>query len=220
MKKNQTERSHYQKFIKGEVAFERVLFFCDAIVAIAITLLAMELKINIPENQEITFHDLLKPWHQYAAFILSFVSIAGFWKSHHDFYISIKKLDEQLLYLNILWLFFIIILPFSTRLLSGHFGAVPAAFLYSLNIFLIAVCQNFIWDTSDKKGFVDKNFIDAQQQTRFRLMLNLDMLNGLIAVAVSFFYPVAAFITLFFKVPVFIFAFLYIGKQRRKQDNS
>ncbi|GGD60203.1 hypothetical protein GCM10011514_25190 [Emticicia aquatilis] len=203
---------------KKEIAYERILFFSDAVVAIAITLLALELKIEVPTDKPLSFADLLAPWHQYLAFILSFLNIAGFWKTHHDFFICIKRMDEKLLYLNILWLFFIVALPFSTSVLSNHFGNTPAIFLYSLNIFFISVCQNFIWDYSaDRTDFMDKENIDTSYQANTRIMLNLDMLNGLIAVITAFFFPKAAFFFLFFKLPVFVFAALYIGGNRRNE---
>ncbi|MCC6286723.1 MAG: DUF1211 domain-containing protein [Chitinophagaceae bacterium] len=46
--------------------------FCDAVVASAITLLALELKVEIPDTQHLSFADLVLPWHQYVAFFLLF----------------------------------------------------------------------------------------------------------------------------------------------------
>ena len=135
-----------KEYIEKEISFERVLFFSDAIVAIAITLLALDLKLNVSEGHQLTFKDLLLPWQNYLAFILSFINIAGFWRTHHDFFIFINKLDERMLFYNICWLFFIVTLPFATSVLSSHFGDAPAVFLYSLNVFLLSVFQNSIWD--------------------------------------------------------------------------
>ena len=80
---------------------DRTVFFCDAVVAIAITLLAFNLKIEHTENGTLTFADILHQWKTFAAFFLSFINIANFWKAHHSFYAYIKKMDEKLLWYNI-----------------------------------------------------------------------------------------------------------------------
>ena len=93
---------------------ERTVFFCDAVVAIAITLLALDLRVEHLSSQHLTFSDIISPWKNFSAFVLSFLNIAGFWKRHHNFFAHIKKVDEKLLWVNIFWLFFIVTLPFST----------------------------------------------------------------------------------------------------------
>lgn len=207
-----------KKSEKREVGFERVIFFSDAVVAIAITLLALELKLHVPANHHITFHDLLAPWKSYLAFVLSFINIAGFWRTHHYMFTHIHRLDERLMTLNTFWLFFIITLPFATSLVGTHFGDTPSIFLYSMNILLLSAVQNFIWDYSViKKGFIHEEEIGEEENRRMRIMFNLDMINGLIAVGLSFFYPKLSFILLFFKVPLFLIAMFYIAYLRRKE---
>lgn len=207
-----------KEYVKKEIAFERVLFFSDAVVAIAITLLALELKIPLPEGHHITFKDLLLPWHIYVAFVLSFINVASFWRTHHDFFIYIHKMDERIMFFNTCWLFCIVTLPFCTSLLSTHFGDSPTVFLYCLNFFLLSIFQNAIWDYADtREGFINKEKMNPEYQKRLKLMLNLDMINGLIALMLSFFYPKTAFFLLFFKLPVFIIAAFYIGNKRRKE---
>ncbi len=208
-----------KEYIKKEIAFERVLFFSDAIVAIAITLLALDLKLDVSEEHHLTFKDLLLPWQNYLAFILSFINIAGFWRTHHDFFIFIKKMNERMLFFNTCWLFFIVTLPFSTSVLSSHFGDSPAVFLYSLNVLLLSVFQNNLWDYANVKGFTNEGeqHNNEEMYRRLRQMLNLDMLNGLIALIVSFFFPKTAFFLLFFKLPLFVFATFIIARQRRKE---
>lgn len=124
-------------------------------------------------------------------------------------------MDDKLLFINIAWLFFIVTLPFSTNVLSTHFGSTASIFLYSLNIFMLSICQNFIWDYADAIGFVDRGSISSFSHSRFRIMLNLDMLNGFVAIIISFLYPKAAFFILFFKIPIFIFMIFYTGYRRR-----
>lgn len=209
-----------KNYAKKEIAFERVLFFSDAIVAIAITLLALNLKIDVPSGQHITYAHLLAPWQQYLAFILSFFNIAAFWRTHHDFFVYIHRMNDVIMTLNTCWLFFIIVLPFTTSVLSAHFGDSPAVLLYSANVLFISVCQNCIWDYADRQpNFIDREKLSAvkEMHSRIRLMLNLDMVNGLIAIVVSFFLPRTAFFLLFFKVPIFVIASVYIARQRRKE---
>lgn len=203
-------------YIKKEVAFERVVFFSDAIVAIAITLLALNLKLEIPPNRRVSFSDLLLPWRNYLAFILSFINIAGFWRTHHNVFVYIHKMDTRMMFFNICWLFLIVILPFATSLVSAHFAEPPVIFLYSMNIFGLAIFQNTIWDYADAKNYIDKEKLPEMARRRFRLTFNLDMINSLVCVILSFFFPILAFVFLFFKLPMFVFATFYLAGERKK----
>lgn len=199
---------------KKTLELERLVFFSDAIVAIAITLLALGLKINVPAERHLTFTDLIQPWKAYLGFFLSFINIAGFWRTHHTIFFYTRKIDRRMLALNLVWLFFIVTLPFTTSILSLHFSDGPAVCLYSANIFLLSVLQKLIWDYGDDELFGE---VDEEQIRRIDVMFTLDLLNGIVAIVVSFFYPVAAFILLFFKIPLFIFASFYIAAQRKKE---
>jgi uncharacterized membrane protein len=203
-------------FIKKEVAFERVIFFSDAIVAIAITLLALNLKLDLPLDRHVSFSDLLVPWRNYLAFILSFINIAGFWRTHHNAFVYIFKMDDRMMFLNTCWLFLIVTLPFATTLVSAHFAQTPVICLYSINIFGLAIFQNTIWDYADAKSYLDKEKLPEITRNRFRLIFNLDMINSLVCVVLSFFFPTIAFIFLFFKLPMFLFAGFYLTGNRRK----
>ncbi|MEJ0101141.1 MAG: TMEM175 family protein [Bacteroidota bacterium] len=73
---------------------ERLVFFSDAVVAIAITLLALDLRIEKTASGHLLFSDLGGTLHKFAAFFLSFFIIAAFWKVHHEFF-SLHKKDKQ-----------------------------------------------------------------------------------------------------------------------------
>lgn len=64
------------------LSLERMVFFCDAVVAIAITLLALDLRVEHTAGARLQFSDILAHWKTFAAFFLSFFNIATFWSSY------------------------------------------------------------------------------------------------------------------------------------------
>lgn len=203
-----------------ELPLERVLFFSDAIVAIAITLLALELRLPVPDDQPLHYADLLKPWHLYLAFLLSFINISSFWNLHHRLFIYIRKMDDRLKLINTSWLFFIVTLPFASSVLSDHLSDSAAVTLYTLNVLLISLCQRLLWAYAVRHDYVDAPEVNDEYMNRINLFLNLDIVNALIALVVSFFAPITAFILLFFKIPLMLTAFVYMASVRRKHADE
>lgn len=209
------------KIKEKEMSFDRMIAFSDAIVAIAITLLALELKLGVTETHHLVFTDLLTPWKSYLAFFLSFINIAAFWRTHHRMYGYIHKITERTVTYTICWLFFIVTLPFATSVLSTHFGDTAAVFLYSINIFALSIFQNALWNSADVgQGFIDTDKISDEERERFRMMCNLDMANGFICIILSFFMPTLAFFLLFFKIPVIFFVTFYVAHAKRIKNTS
>ncbi len=194
---------------------ERLLFFSDAVVAIAITLLALDIRIGKMESGHLHFADLLSQWKTVVAFLLSFFNIANFWKTNNQFFIYIKKIDDRMMWYIILWLLFIVLLPFSTSLVSNYFSDVAAIATYSANILLIALFQNSIWDYASDHHFTDGDKLPAEIDSRARFLCNMDMINSLIGLVLSFFSPLIAFILLFTKLPIFIVAGIWYRNQIR-----
>ena len=93
-------------------AADRLTLFSDAGVAIAITLLAIELPIpeggTAPEFWASVRHDA----GHYAAFLISFFVIAAAWRDHHDIFRYVRRVDSRLLTLNFGWLLMIVLNPF------------------------------------------------------------------------------------------------------------
>lgn len=196
------------------IQLERTVFFCDAVVAIAITLLAFNLKVVKDGSSHITFKDIAAQWRVFAAFLLSFFNIANFWRTHHMFFAYIKKMDEKLLWYNICWLLFIITLPFSTTLVSSDFFDTPAICTYSFNMLMVSVFQNNIWDYAcQKPEFLRHEKIQPLIIRITRIFCNLDMINALIAIAIAFFWPGIAFIVLFTKLPTVLLARIYFVRK-------
>ena len=108
------------------IAAERLIFFSDAVVAIAITLLALGLplpaRLHSGATNDQVFHGLLGRHDAYLAFLISFVVIANYWRSHHRLYRNVDKLDSRIITLNFVWLLMIVLIPFATRLISANGG--------------------------------------------------------------------------------------------------
>ena len=115
--------------------------FSDGVIAFAITLLVLNLKDPLLDpalSQKTLFQGLLIQWPAFFAFVTSFATILIMWVNHHNMFTYIKRVNTNVLFLNGLLLFFIVLTPFTTSLL-GHVGlgqtdsGLTAAAIYSGN---------------------------------------------------------------------------------------
>lgn len=112
-----------------EITTERLIFFSDAVVAIAITLLAFALPVPTGNSARAMLHSFSHHESAYLAFVISFLVIGSHWRSHHRLFRSVERLDPAVTTLNMAWLFLIIIQPFATRVLGGN-GYFPISFSF------------------------------------------------------------------------------------------
>jgi uncharacterized membrane protein len=101
----------------GPRAAERLTIFSDAVVAIAMTLLALELP--VPEGGTVSEFWTSVRYNDghYAAFLISFIVIAAAWSDHHVLFRYVEDVDGRLQLLNLGWLLSIVLNPFATKLL-------------------------------------------------------------------------------------------------------
>jgi uncharacterized membrane protein len=104
------------------ISAERLVFFSDAVVAIAITLLALALPLPHGATSRAVFKSMWAGRDAYLAFLISFVVIANYWRYHHRLFRSVVRLDGRIITINLIWLLLIVVTPFATRLISGSGG--------------------------------------------------------------------------------------------------
>jgi uncharacterized membrane protein len=124
----------------------RVEFFSDAVFAIAITLLILDIK--VPPREQHLAAALLHQWPSYLAFFVSFASIGTMWINHHRIFTYIKRCNDVLLLLNLLLLLGVSIVPFPTATLAEHLRGPDeriAALLYNGTFVYIATAFNVLW---------------------------------------------------------------------------
>ncbi len=129
------------------MGFERLVFFSDAVFAIAITLLALEIRLPAgagEANNSELLAQLLSLGPKYLGYIISFFVIGTFWISHHRKFHYIARFDSRLLLLNLLLLMFVAFIPFPTAVLSES-GNRTATIFYALNIVIVNVIFMLMW---------------------------------------------------------------------------
>lgn len=135
---------------KEEFNLERLILFTDAVFAIAITLLVIEIK--VPVLEAFTDHDLLEHLsetpYKFLGFLISFVFIGYYWAVHHRIFGYIKKYTPSLFWYNLAFLFSIITLPFSSGLVgefSSHTEMHAPYVIYCVNMIFVGVLNCILW---------------------------------------------------------------------------
>lgn len=114
-----------------KTATERLVFFSDAVIAIAITLLALELPIPHGDTTSLAWQDFGKHFDDYLSFLISFVVIANMWFAHHAIYRYVTRVHRRVARVNMVWLLTVVVTPFATRVLVGDTPFPMAFTLYA-----------------------------------------------------------------------------------------
>ncbi|MFF2245362.1 TMEM175 family protein [Arthrobacter sp. NPDC058130] len=175
---------------------ERMVYFSDAVFAIALTLLALDLK--LPEGIPAAQLDsaLVAALPQLLAYALSFVIIAKTWMSHHADFALIRRFNANLARLNLALLFFIAMLPGPTSILSDY-GDDPTpwpSILYAANISAVYLMLAAIWGYAKHAGLMDREMAAHVHGRIF---------NARVAVALVFLLSIPAAFTLNSYTPFF-----------------
>jgi uncharacterized membrane protein len=117
----------------------RLEAFSDAVIAIALTIMVLELR--APHGNDLAALGPLLP--AFLSYVLSFVFLGIYWNNHHHLLQAVGKVDGRVLWANMHLLFWLSLIPFSTAWMGeNHFAAWPVA-VYGV-VLLFAGCAYFI----------------------------------------------------------------------------
>lgn len=142
---------HENQELKKEFQVERLALFSDAVFAIAITLLIIEVK--IPQlTKPFTDHHLLEIMAdemvaKFIGFIVSFLVISVYWITHHVLFSYLTNYSKKLVWSNLYFLFTIVLMPFSSGFYSEYWMSpliTPTAF-YAINLTLSGLTLSRLW---------------------------------------------------------------------------
>ena len=126
---------------------ERVESFSDAVFAIAITLLVLDIR-QPPESGEL-WHAVLRQWPSLLAYALSFLLIGVVWVNHHLVFHLIARVDMGLLWYNLLLLLDVAFMPYPTHVLANalisHRDETTAAVFYGTTLVVVGMFFNLTW---------------------------------------------------------------------------
>lgn len=152
------------------LSFERVVFFSDAVFAIVITLLVLEIKTPHLEVQSESAlnHALLELLPRIIGFIISFLIVGLMWIEHHRIFRYIAHYDGGLLWRNLLLLLFVSFVPFPTALFSENYWSRTAFILYTASFALVGLMKLWVWVYAAGKGNLLEAGTDEHIITRIK----------------------------------------------------
>lgn len=159
--------------------------------------------------------DLWAQWRSFAAFLLSFVNIAAFWRGHYTFFSYVRRADDKLLALSLFWLLFTVVLPFSTTLLSACLHDWPAILFYCQHLTYRRVAGRYLEGCDHAPG-VTQAAVGARIAPASLALLQLGDAQCRRGHYCHVFSPVLAFLLLFTEIPTNIIASLFYRYRRVK----
>jgi uncharacterized membrane protein len=152
----------------------RVEAFSDGVMAIAITLLVLDLKVPGPIEPGGLLNALLERWPTYVAYLVAFLTIGIIWLNHRTLVDRIARFDARLHWLNLMLLLGVATLPFPTSLVAeyiqrGGDDARVAAAVYGLCATVMAIPWGLIWrHLADRPELLERGYDSAYARTEWK----------------------------------------------------
>lgn len=178
---------------------QRIEALSDGVFAIALTLLILDVKIPVitsikSDGDLINAFVSLAP--RFISYFLSFMTLGIYWSAHSTQFHYISKSDRNLNWINLFFLLFVSIIPFTTAFLSEYITFKFAIWVYWLNIVLLGVMLAINWHYAHKHNFIileekelltvgkaiKKRIVEAQSLYTFGALLSF--INPYISIAV------------------------------------
>jgi len=187
----------------------RVETLVDGVFAIAMTVLILNfsevLSLTAPQNEQ-DFHSLfLTLGNNFFAYVISFFLLGVFWLEHHRQSHFIKQADSVSIFLNLFWLMFVSLIPFSTLMLGNHENFVYPVCVFEINILIVNVLFYALWVYVTRNHRLVDSKLDKKAIALNGQLLRLCILFSLLALSLSVIHPLISLIVLIIVPLVVIF---------------
>lgn len=169
----------------------RIETIVDGIFAISMTLLVLSLEVpTLPSPvTDLTIQNYL--WGilpNFYVYALSFFLLAVFWRINHVQFHRIKKADNALIWINVIWLMLVALVPFSTSLVGDYGNLQTASLFFNINMFFIAILTFVNWYYAANHHLLDRKLSPEFYKKSLRLNLVFPLV-AVIAIVLSFVSP-------------------------------
>lgn len=172
--------------MKNLMETNRLEAFYDAIIAIIVTVLVLEL----PQPETATIAGILALKVSYFTYLVSFLVCANLWQYHHLIYAHVKKIDSKIIWLNILLMFVISLIPYLTIFVANNPNSLLSESLYGLDFILVDIIL-----------FIMSRYLIKINENSEYLSEVLDLKNAII---IPFIFLIIGFIIGFLGYPIAI----------------
>jgi uncharacterized membrane protein len=125
---------------EGRAGVGRIEAFSDGVIAIIITIMVLELHAPVSERMD----QLWSLWPVFLAYVLSYTYVAIYWVNHHRMFTHATHVSNGLLWSNMLLLFTLSLIPFSTSYLGEHHFGRGATILYLATLLLPSLAYAWV----------------------------------------------------------------------------
>lgn len=144
---------------------DRIVFFSDAVFAIALTLLVV--RIEVPRGPDYT-HEVLAQWPKYLSYAISFLAVGLYWMGHHRVFRYVIRWDERLIALNLFLLLFIAFMPYPAAMIGEHGGQQISLIFYAGTLGMAGLASLMIWVHATRRRRLVAAHLDAAVIRRHR----------------------------------------------------
>jgi len=170
--------------LESFVQMSRLNNLSDGVFAIALTLLAFDLR--LPEGVSIGDlpNKLLELAPKFMVYLISFVVIGGAWGAHQRMLKQIKRGDGLLVWFNLFCLLFVGLLPASAALLGRYPNAFLAITCFALDVALIQLTTRWMWRHASRSGLINRR-LDPRVVVSIGRRLNLSAVIFLLSIPLA-----------------------------------
>ena len=202
---------------------ERTLAISDGVFAFAITLLVLDLLVpTLSSNSSSSdlWRALKDEYSSFFSYFLSFLIASVWWNAHHRSFSKIRHSDSTLRWLNLLFLVWIALLPFFTKILDHYINLQLGVVLYATDQAAAGAFLTLSWVYASRKHrLIDTNL--TQSTINFTtLRTAISTIFFLSSILISFINPIAAVISWVGMIPTLSFARWVERKSNKKSVHS